>query len=159
MTSMMVSKRWTTTGRLCLVPIVVALLVAVTSAAGEHPSALSQAAPALPPVTYNQSCERTAQTQIAMDECAGTELLEVQRQLNAALAAAERGAGASFVRLVNSAEQTFEAYEKAECKVAAAPNIGGTIYPLIFGNCEVRLTVQRLQEVREDALGVSEGHG
>jgi uncharacterized protein YecT (DUF1311 family) len=97
-------------------------------------------------------------SQIAMDDCVGTELAEVQRQLKVALAAIERGSSTSFVRLVNVAERTSETYEKAECTVAAAPNIGGTIYPLIFSSCEVRLTVQRLQEVREDALGVSGGH-
>ena len=98
-------------------------------------------------------------SQSAMDECVGTELLEVQRQLKVALAAIERGSSTSFVRLVSVTERTFETYEKAECTVAAAPKTGGTIYPLIFGNCEVRLTVQRLQEVREDALGISGGHG
>ena len=156
---MTITRRWVTTPRLYFVPILLTLAVAVGSATKDHPSASSQPAPTLPPVMYNQSCARTAMSQIAMDECVGTELLEVQRQLNVALAANERGNSTNSVRLVNSAERTFETYEKAECKVAAAPNIGGTIYPLIFGSCEVRLTVQRLQEVREDALGVSGGHG
>ncbi len=98
-------------------------------------------------------------SQIAMDECVGTELLEVRRQLNVALASAERGGSTISVRFIKVAEQTFETYEKAECTVAAAPNTGGTIYPLLFGNCEVRLTVQRLQDVKEDALGVSDGRG
>gem|GEM_PF-1952896 len=156
---MTASKRWSAARHFFFVPIVLALLVAVGSTVREHPSTSSQPAPTLPPVTYDQSCDRTAQSQTAMDECAGMELLEVQRQLNAALAADERGAGTSFVRLVNSAQRTFDTYEKAECTVAAEPNIGGTIYPLIFGSCEVRVTVQRLQEVRQDALGVPGGHG
>ena len=159
MTSMTASRRRATARRLCLIPILLGSVVAVGSTPQEHASTSPQPAPALPPVTYDQSCERSAQTQIALDECVGTELSGVQHQLNAALIAAERGADTSFLRLINSAERTFETYEKAECTVAAAPNIGGTIYPLIFDNCELRLTVQRLQEVKEDALGVSGGRG
>lgn len=59
--------------------------------------------------------------------------------------------------MVEVAQVEFETYERAECPVAALGNIGGTIYPMMLVSCQLRLTVQRLQEVRQDALGVSEG--
>lgn len=117
----------------------------------------SAVAPPVPVVSYNQSCNNTAMSQVAMTECVGSELAEVQRQLDAALSEQERGASKAQVDMVKVAQVKFEAYERAECPVAALGNIGGTIYPMMLGLCQLRLTVQRLQEVRQDALGVSGG--
>ncbi len=94
-----------------------------------------------------------------MDKCVGLQLHEVEVQLNVALSQQERGASRGFVLAATGAQAAFGSYEKAECAVAA-PNLGGSIYPLLLGDCELRLTVQRLQEVREDPLaGVSGGRG
>ena len=121
MTSLTGSRSWARARPMCLLPVLLASFVAAASTARQQPSTSSQPAPTLPPVTYDQSCSRTAMSQIAMDECVGTELLEVRRQLNVALASAERGGSTISVRFIKVAEQTFETYEKAECTVAAAP--------------------------------------
>jgi uncharacterized protein YecT (DUF1311 family) len=102
----------------------------------------------LPPVTYDQSCLLNASTQSALNRCASSELKELQGQLKIAVAALP------FPKLVRAAQSSFAIYEKTECTAAAAPNLGGSIYSLEFGTCEIRLTVQRIQELREDAIGV-----
>jgi uncharacterized protein YecT (DUF1311 family) len=112
----------------------------------------------MPAVSYNQTCNKTAMTQTAMTQCVETEVAEVQRQLDGALSEQERGGSKAQVDMVKVAQARFEAYESAECPIAALGNVGGTIYPMMLGLCQLRLTVQRLQEMRQDALGVSGGH-
>jgi uncharacterized protein YecT (DUF1311 family) len=106
--------------------------------------------------SYDTSCERSAQSQIALDECAGSELAQLRSHLHSALAF-ERQMGDRS--LVNAAQSEFESYEKTECAEAAWPNMGGSIYPLVYANCEVNLTVQRIEQIRRDLLGVSGGRG
>lgn len=99
----------------------------------------------VPAVTYDDSCNQTAFTQTAMDACAVSELHQVEEQLQVAT----RIEAKAFPGLADAARSTFEAYEEAECRTEAAPNTGGTIYPLVFTDCELRLTIQRLQAVKE----------
>jgi len=105
--------------------------------------------------TFNRSCERTAQSQTQMNECAASELDQLQSQLNTALAFQRRLSDAD---LIDKAESAFESYEKAECTEASWPNTGGSIYPLVFSQCEINLTVQRIEQIRSDFLGLSGGH-
>jgi uncharacterized protein YecT (DUF1311 family) len=128
-------------------------IVAASAASAASAAMSAVTTPTLPAVTYNHSCDRTAQTQTAMNQCAAKEVRELRHQLAAALSRQEKGGSPSSVRLIQSAQSSFVAYEKAECAAVAAPNLGGSIYPLIFGSCEVRLTVQRIEEVREDLSG------
>jgi uncharacterized protein YecT (DUF1311 family) len=109
----------------------------------------------MPVVRYDRSCERTAATQLALDECAASELHQVQRQLGAALVAQTRAAGLSQRHLDAAAQSGFLAYEKAECLASASPDKGGSIYPMVLADCELRLSVQRLQELRVDAAGMT----
>jgi uncharacterized protein YecT (DUF1311 family) len=146
---------WHRTAVLVTVSALAAGAALVTSVTVAQPSGAAAAAPTItaPVVTYNHSCTRTAKTQGAMNQCAAKEVRELQHQLKAALAKQKKGGSSSFVRHVQAAQNSFVAYEKAECTAVAAPNVGGSIYPLVFGSCEVRLTVQRIQEVREDLSG------
>jgi len=95
--------------------------------------------------TYNRSCEKTAQSQLAMDECAQSELDQVQSQLRSLL---EK----EFVRFgsnaVNQVQSQWKTFRDSECALEASPSKGGTIYPLIVGECEVQLTVERVQELK-----------
>ncbi len=103
-------------------------------------------------VAFNSSCERTAQDQVQLDDCAATEL---QLQLASALKL-ERSSSDS--KLVDAVESAFKSYETAECTEASSPNVGGTIYPLVYSYCEINLTIQRIEEIRGDLLGLSGGH-
>ncbi len=134
-----------------------ALLPLPTAAAdlGARGSSTASPAPTMPVVRYDRSCERTAATQLALDECAASELHQVQRQLGAALVAQTRAAGLSQRHLDAAAQSGFLAYEKAECLASASPDKGGSIYPMVLADCELRLSVQRLQELRVDAAGMT----
>jgi hypothetical protein len=86
-------------------------------------------------VTYDKSCERIAKTQNALNRCVATELGEVQHLLKSALSALPHS------RLVQAAQSAFGAYGKAECTDQRVDRTE---------RCEVRLTVLRIQEVRQD---------
>ena len=105
-------------------------------------------------VAYDRSCEKTAQTQVAMDSCVESELTQLQTELSSALSK-ERNVIAPD--LVDAAEAAFVRYETSECDAAASPSIGGSIHPLVEGTCQVALTVQRIQQVTSDTLNAS-GH-
>ena len=100
-------------------------------------------------VTYNRTCEKAAQSQTAMDLCAGSELKDLKEQLAMALSKERLVVDAN---LVDAAEGTFQRYRLTECSAVASRYKGGTIYPLIETNCEVGLTIQRIQQVRLDAI-------
>ncbi len=51
-------------------------------------------------------------------------------------------------RVAATAQRAFERYARAECLAEANLYSGGTIYPIIFGDCEVSLLHQRLDLVR-----------
>jgi uncharacterized protein YecT (DUF1311 family) len=82
----------------------------------------------------------------SLNRCAATELGEVQHQLKVASAALP------FAGLARAAQSRFVTNEKSECAAAATPNRGGSIYPLIFAKCEIRLTIQWIQEIRQDQM-------
>lgn len=81
-----------------------------------------------------------------MDLCAGTELSELQQQLTPALTKDSALFGSAAVEKVQAA---WVHYRDSECALEASSYKGGTIQPLIRGNCEVTLTAQRLLQIRE----------
>ncbi len=138
---------------LALVPLL-PMVTATTDLAGRAGSTASPA-PTLPVVRYDRSCERTAATELALDECAAFELHQVQGQLEAALAAQSRARGQAQRHLDAAAQSGFLAYERAECLASAWPEKGGSIYPMVLEDCQLRLSVQRLQELRVDGAGMT----
>jgi uncharacterized protein YecT (DUF1311 family) len=96
-------------------------------------------------VTYNRSCEKTAQSQIAMDQCAQTELDQVQSQLRSLL---EKESARFGSKAVNQVQNRWETFRASECTLEASIYRGGTVHPLIVGECEVQLTVERVQELK-----------
>lgn len=80
-----------------------------------------------------------------MDECAGKELSQVQTELSAALALQAKPLG---IKSVSAVEAQWVIFEHDECGLEASLNKGGTIYPLVYVDCELYLTVSRLKEVR-----------
>ena len=111
-------------------------------------SAATATTTTLPTVTYNRACEASAQTQLALDKCAGSELRQLDAKLTIALKRERRRVPS---KLVNAAQKAFVSYESSECRAAASVNSGGSIYPLVFDQCGIRLTVQRIQQVESDA--------
>jgi uncharacterized protein YecT (DUF1311 family) len=126
------------------------LLVLASCSSGAKPvssKATTTTRPAVASIQYDRSCEKTAQTQTAMNECAGSELTELQKQLQVAISEEKAVLAPS---LVNAAQQAFDNYENSECTAVASPHQGGSIYPLIAANCEMQLTLQRIEQVRSE---------
>jgi uncharacterized protein YecT (DUF1311 family) len=104
----------------------------------------------VPVVTYDRSCEKKAETQVALDFCAATELKEVKAILAPLLV---KEAKMDTHALVTAAQAAFVRYETNECTAEAQINTGGTIYGMVITDCEVALTVQRIQAVEEYLRG------
>ncbi len=91
-------------------------------------------------------------SQVAMDRCAGKEVAELDKQLSQALNKDAALYGSAAVDAVQSEWVKFRA---SECSLEERTYKGGSIQPLIYGECEIALTVQRLQQVREALAGLS----
>lgn len=123
------------------------LTLPTSSAQAVQGASTSTRSTTVPKATYNSKCQKTAQTQIALDECAAKEVAELTKELNSALAIEGRVFGLS---LVASVQERWAAFEKAECTLESSPNKGGTIYPLVYGLCERTLLVQRIDDIGDD---------
>ena len=53
-------------------------------------------------------------------------------------------------RVVDAAQSAFQVYARKECLAQATPYTGGTIYPIVYGHCELSLLEQRLSLVRQE---------
>ena len=108
--------------------VIFALLLAGCGSAGTasavHGSSSNR--PAQSVLAYNRSCDKTAVSQIAMDDCVTGQFHQVERQLSKALTQEKDSVAQG---LVNAAESSFQTFEAAECRAEASPNLGGTIYP------------------------------
>lgn len=51
--------------------------------------------------------------------------------------------------LLRASERVWIAYRDAECKFEAAPNEGGSIYPMVYAGCLTRLTKARIADLRQ----------
>jgi uncharacterized protein YecT (DUF1311 family) len=72
-------------------------------------------------------------------------LTEVEAQLPAVLADAKKVFSPS---LVDADQKAWLAYRKAHCQDVASYYEGGSIVPLIFGDCERNLTIERITSLR-----------
>jgi uncharacterized protein YecT (DUF1311 family) len=139
--------------RVSLAMAVASASLAITSVA--HPgieatrlrsSSVTQRDAGVPPVKYDRSCEKKAETQPAMNGCVALELQEVTPQLRSALVAESRKFSKA---LVSSSESIWEKYRNTECLLESSRYAGGSIYPLIRLSCELNLTVQRIEQIRQ----------
>jgi uncharacterized protein YecT (DUF1311 family) len=105
-----------------------------------------------PVIFYDRSWQKeTFMSQVAMDQCAGKEVAELEGQLSRALNKDAAVYGATAVHAVQSSWIKFRDFE---CSLEGSDFKGGTIQPLIYEECEIRPTVQRLQQVREALAGL-----
>jgi uncharacterized protein YecT (DUF1311 family) len=80
-----------------------------------------------------------------MNECANSEVRQLQHQLSSALQSEQKVFGKKMVR---AAQSQWTKFVKADCTMEANPNRGGSIYPLLYENCVRDLTVTRIEETR-----------
>jgi uncharacterized protein YecT (DUF1311 family) len=96
-------------------------------------------------VVLKPPCVKTVKSQTAMDQCAALWLTKSRSVLARALVRERTKLPA---KSVNAAQAAWVAYRSAECSAEAAPYRGGSIYPLIYLNCEVDLTNARSAQIQ-----------
>ena len=99
------------------------------------------------------------QNQSTMNRCAFLDFEAADAELNAIWPAA-RKANATFAeylpdnlkadeKALLEAQRAWITFRDAHCASIALPNIGGTIYPLIYNSCRADVTRQRTEQLRE----------
>ncbi len=98
--------------------------------------------------TYS-SCLKHAQSTFDMDQCVGAE----RQRLKPLLAAAYNKLLANKQRrhLIVASEKAWLAYEKRDCSYAGSAAQGGTLQPIIQGECLVSRTRTRIRDLKEFA--------
>lgn len=84
-----------------------------------------------------------------MNMCQQQDYEAADRQLNAAYRALTAKIDAEAKALLVDAQRAWIAFRDKECKYEAAPNEGGSIYPLIYAGCLTQLTKTRTKELEE----------
>ncbi len=131
-------------------------LIALAAVAGTATLALSgggaSAAPA-PRDTYS-SCLKHAQSTFDMDQCVGNE----RKRLKPLLAAAynkllkDPDSNAHRKHLIALSEKAWTTYEKRDCAYAGSSAQGGTLEPIIEGECLVDRTRTRIKDLKNFAV-------
>lgn len=133
--------------QLALLVTLVAVATIVTS------TIVSSTSHATPPVaTPLTSCQASGKlNDYQLNECLIARVAIIRAELNAALTREEHRLISSTLRqatgVVVAAQHSFDRYVRLECLAEANPYAGGTIYPIVFGFCEVSLLQQRLKLV------------
>jgi uncharacterized protein YecT (DUF1311 family) len=99
----------------------------------------------IPPPTYHKRCESTAKSQAALDRCAASQVTQLDHELTHALSVEGAYFGHSGVA---STESKWLAFMKSECGLESRPYSGGSIRPVVYGDCERGLLVSRIAEIR-----------
>jgi len=120
--------------------LLVASTVATSSAVASAAS-LTQQWPA--------SCQAT---QTSLNLCAAKYLAQENALVQKALLA-EKAAHFN-ARAVTSVQRNWQIYANSECTLVASPFKGGSIYPLEYGLCAIKLTQQRVAQIKADIASV-----
>lgn len=89
-------------------------------------------------------------TQTTMSICAGKAFQRADRKLND-LYKTIRGRlkdDANASKLLVAAQRDWIAFRDAECAFASSGTTGGSIHPMIYANCEERLTKARIADFK-----------
>lgn len=108
-------------------------------------TAASSRSASIPPPTYNKKCETTAKSQEAMDRCAASQVSQLDGELAHALSVEATYLGHSGV---STTESKWLSFMRSECNLEKRPYAGGSIQPLVYGECERGLLFIRVSEIR-----------
>jgi uncharacterized protein YecT (DUF1311 family) len=98
--------------------------------------------------TYS-TCLKHAQSTFDMDQCVGNE----RKRLRPLLAAAyNKLLAMPGKRLIVQSQKAWLAYEKRDCAYAGNAAKGGTLQPIIEGECLVARTRTRIKDLKEFAV-------
>jgi uncharacterized protein YecT (DUF1311 family) len=131
--------------------VLAALAVTATAAALILAGGGASAAPARD--SYS-SCLKHAQSTFDMDQCVGNE----RKRLRPLLAAAynkllhDSDSNAHRRRQIALSQKAWLGYEKRDCAYAGSAAQGGTLQPVIEGECLVDRTRTRIKDLKEFAV-------
>jgi uncharacterized protein YecT (DUF1311 family) len=89
-----------------------------------------------------------AQTQSEMNAEAAADFKKADAKLNAVYKKVKASLGEDGLENLKVAQRAWIAYRDAEAVLEAAPNEGGSIYPLIFASVKTRMTEARTEELQ-----------
>jgi uncharacterized protein YecT (DUF1311 family) len=97
-----------------------------------------------------------AQSQMELNQQAGTHLQDADRQLNAAYTKLRTRLGPESRARLQAAEEAWIRFRDRECAFIGAPTTGGSIHGMIVAQCQARLTLVRVKDL-EAQLNCQEG--
>jgi len=97
-----------------------------------------------------------AQSQMELNQQAGTTLQDADRQLNAAYTKLRTRLGPESRARLQAAEEAWIRFRDRECAFIGAPTAGGSIHGMIVAQCQARLTLVRVKDL-EAQLNCQEG--
>ncbi|MFL5885574.1 MAG: lysozyme inhibitor LprI family protein [Thermoleophilaceae bacterium] len=121
-----------------------AVAIAVTALA----AAASASSPAATP-SYRQ-CLKRASTTVAMEDCIKTERARLARLTKLAIArvAARSELGQKRLAQFASSQRAWRRFEKLDCDFSGSLVAGGTLEPVVAGECLADRERQRLAELQ-----------
>lgn len=97
-----------------------------------------------------------AQSQMELNQQAGTTLQDADRQLNAVYTKLRAKLGPESRARLQAAEEAWIRFRDKECAFIGGPTTGGSINGMIIAQCQARLTLVRVKDL-ETQLNCQEG--
>lgn len=97
-----------------------------------------------------------AQSQMQLNQQAGSELQKADRQLNDVYAKLMAATSADWKAKLTQAQVAWIAFRDRECEFETIATVGGSIHGMMVANCQARLTLHRVGEL-ERLLKCQEG--
>ncbi len=97
-----------------------------------------------------------AQSQMDLNQQAGTALKDADRQLNTVYNKLRTRLGPESRARLQAAEEAWIRFRDRECAFIGAPTSGGSIHGMIVAQCQARLTLVRVKDL-EAQLNCPEG--
>ncbi len=97
-----------------------------------------------------------AQSQMDLNQQAGTALKDADRQLNGVYTKLRTRLGPESRARLQAAEEAWIRFRDRECAFIGAPTAGGSIHGMIVAQCQARLTLVRVKDL-EAQLNCQEG--
>ena len=97
-----------------------------------------------------------AQSQMELNQQAGTTLQDADRQLNAVYTKLRTRLGPESRGRLQAAEEAWIRFRDRECAFIGGPTTGGSIHGMIVAQCQARLSLARVKDL-EAQLNCPEG--
>jgi len=97
-----------------------------------------------------------AQSQMDLNQQAGSALQDADRQLNAVYTKLRTRLGPESRARLQAAEEAWIRFRDRECAFIGAPTAGGSIHGMIVAQCQARLTLVRVKDL-EAQVNCQEG--